>query len=159
MPDNLSPEQLKQLVALAERAPALLSLATKLDAAERSGRFLLWAINFLSAIAGIIGFFALVRAGGAVACTICQGPDDGAGSPVPVKGFQGVRYRWWDRAVEGPFHEWQTWGLTPRDRAHVERLIRLRRVPELRAKLQSKALAHVLDQDSRWDRFLREFPS
>lgn len=103
--------------------------------------------------------FALVRAGGAVACTICQGPDDGAGSPVPVKGFQGVRYRWWDRAVEGPFHEWQTWGLTPRDRAHVERLIRLRRVPELRAKLQSKALAHVLDQDSRWDRFLREFPS
>ena len=36
--------------------------------------------------------YALVRHGGAVAVTI---PDD-------VKGFRGVRARWWDRAMEDP---------------------------------------------------------
>jgi hypothetical protein len=39
----------------------------------------------------------LVRAGGAVAVTI----------PEPIRGFQGYRYRWWERADEVPFPNWQ----------------------------------------------------
>ncbi len=84
--------------------------------------------------------FALIRGGGAVACTICQGPEDGAGSPVAVKGFQGVRYRWWDRAVEGPFANWMEHGLPPRDVALVARLRRLRADPARRHELQARAL-------------------
>lgn len=38
----------------------------------------------------------LVRGGGAVACTI----------PCRIKGFQGYRYRWWDRSIEAPFPKW-----------------------------------------------------
>lgn len=45
--------------------------------------------------------FCLVRRGGAVACTI----------PCKIKGFQGYRYRWWDRSAEVPFPDWHR-GLT-----------------------------------------------
>lgn len=41
--------------------------------------------------------FALVRGGGAEAVTIGQ----------KIKGFQGYRYRWWDRSEERPFPEWK----------------------------------------------------
>jgi hypothetical protein len=40
----------------------------------------------------------LIRGGDAVAVTI----------PDRIKGFQGWRYRWWDRKDEIPFPEWQT---------------------------------------------------
>lgn len=40
---------------------------------------------------------SLVRQGGAVAVTIDE----------PIRGFQGWRYRWWDRAAEHPFPEWE----------------------------------------------------
>ena len=40
----------------------------------------------------------LIRRGGAVAVTI----------PTPIKGFQGYRYRWWDRTAETPFPAWRT---------------------------------------------------
>lgn len=40
----------------------------------------------------------LIRSGGAVACTIDE----------PVRGFQGWRYRWWERDDEKPFPEWRT---------------------------------------------------
>ena len=43
----------------------------------------------------------LIRAGGAVAVTI----------PEPIKGFQGWRYRWWDRQAEMPFPGWRTEGV------------------------------------------------
>lgn len=43
------------------------------------------------------GSFALVRGGGAEAVTIDQ----------KIKGFQGYRYRWWDRSEERPFPEWK----------------------------------------------------
>ena len=39
----------------------------------------------------------LVRRNGAEAVTI----------PDPIVGFQGWRYRWWDRAAEVPFPEWR----------------------------------------------------
>jgi hypothetical protein len=45
--------------------------------------------------------FALVRRGDAVAVTI----------PEPVKGFQGFRYRWWERDAEVPFPDWRTEGV------------------------------------------------
>jgi hypothetical protein len=45
--------------------------------------------------------FALVRHGLAVAVTI----------PDPVRGFQGWRYRWWERGDERPFPDWQRRGL------------------------------------------------
>ena len=41
---------------------------------------------------------SLVRQGGAVAVTI----------PEPIRGFQGWRYRWWDRSAEVAFPDWQT---------------------------------------------------
>lgn len=41
---------------------------------------------------------ALCRRFGAVACTIAE----------PVRGFQGWRYRWWDRDAEMPFPDWRT---------------------------------------------------
>lgn len=41
--------------------------------------------------------FALVRKGGAVAVTI----------PEYIRGFQGFRYRWWDREAERPFPDWR----------------------------------------------------
>ena len=43
------------------------------------------------------GQYALVRQGGAVAVTIDE----------PIKGFQGYRYRWWDRDDEKSFRDWQ----------------------------------------------------
>lgn len=43
------------------------------------------------------GGFAIVRRGGAVAVTI----------DLEIRGFQGWRYRWWNRAAEKPFPEWK----------------------------------------------------
>lgn len=40
--------------------------------------------------------YSLVRHGNAVAVTI----------PEYIKGFQGFRYRWWDREIEVPFPNW-----------------------------------------------------
>ena len=40
---------------------------------------------------------ALIRGGDAVAMTI----------PETIIGFMGLRYRWWDRAIEVPFPEWR----------------------------------------------------
>ena len=41
--------------------------------------------------------FAIVRGGGAVACTIDE----------PIKGFRGLRKRWWKREDEKPFENWR----------------------------------------------------
>jgi hypothetical protein len=49
------------------------------------------------------GVCALVRLGGAVAVTI----------PQRIIGFQGFRYRWWDRSIEALFAEWRTAGVSP----------------------------------------------
>ena len=40
---------------------------------------------------------AIVRRGGAVACTI----------PEPIPGFRGLRVRWWKREDEVPFPDWK----------------------------------------------------
>lgn len=45
--------------------------------------------------------FALVRRGGAVAVTIDQ----------EIRGFQGWRYRWWEREFERPFPGYRTEGV------------------------------------------------
>ena len=42
----------------------------------------------------------LVRNGDAVAVTILE----------PIRGFQGWRYRWWDRSTEVPFPDWRVIG-------------------------------------------------
>lgn len=42
--------------------------------------------------------YAIVRTGGAVACTISE----------PIPGFRGLRLRWWDRETEVPFPDWKT---------------------------------------------------
>tara|TARA_Y100000310_G_C20236853_1_gene602774 strand:- start:259 stop:612 length:354 start_codon:yes stop_codon:yes gene_type:complete len=41
---------------------------------------------------------SLIRGGGAVAVTVGQ----------YIRGFRGWRYRWWNRASERPFPDWQT---------------------------------------------------
>jgi hypothetical protein len=43
------------------------------------------------------GEFALVRGGGAVACTIAE----------PIRGFRGWQYRFWKREDEVPFPNWR----------------------------------------------------
>jgi hypothetical protein len=45
--------------------------------------------------------FSFVRGGGAEALTI----------PDPIRGFQGWRYRWWERDDEVPFPDWQEAGV------------------------------------------------
>lgn len=47
------------------------------------------------------GSWAIVRRGGAVACTIA----------APICGFQGWRRRWWDRDDELAFPDWRTAGV------------------------------------------------
>ena len=47
-----------------------------------------------------------IRSGGAVAVT----PAGQDGKPLPVQGFRGWRYVWWDRSSEIPFPDWQTYG-------------------------------------------------
>lgn len=41
---------------------------------------------------------AIIRKGGAVACTVDE----------PIPGFRGLRKRWWDRSIERPFPDWRT---------------------------------------------------
>ena len=41
--------------------------------------------------------YAIVRRGGAVACTI----------PEPIPGFRGLRVRWWKSEDEVPFPDWK----------------------------------------------------
>ena len=41
---------------------------------------------------------AIIRKGGAVACTVDE----------HIPGFQGLRFRWWDRSDEQPFPNWKT---------------------------------------------------
>lgn len=48
------------------------------------------------------GSLALIRRGHAIAVTL----DD------PIRGFQGVRYRWWDRDLERPFPRWKVAGVS-----------------------------------------------
>jgi hypothetical protein len=43
------------------------------------------------------GSWVIVRKGGAVACTV----------PQEMKGFRGLRRRWWKREEERPFPEWR----------------------------------------------------
>jgi hypothetical protein len=50
--------------------------------------------------------FAFVRRGGAEAVTIRE----------PIKGFQGWRWRWWHRAEEIPYPDWQHDGITSQPR-------------------------------------------
>jgi hypothetical protein len=63
----------------------------------------LWYIDDIGErFGGRAGSFALVRRGGAVACTISE----------PVRGFQSWRYRWWEREVEVSFPNWKTEGIS-----------------------------------------------
>lgn len=63
-------------------------------------RFYVVAHGKLRGWAPVTGMWggAIVRKGGAVACTIDE----------PIPGFRGLRKRWWDRAIERPFPEWRT---------------------------------------------------
>ena len=45
-----------------------------------------------------IFYWEIIRGGGAVACTIAS----------PIRGFQGLRKRWWPKYVETPFKDWKT---------------------------------------------------
>ena len=62
-------------------------------------RFYVVAHGKLRGYALVTGLWggAIVRKGGAVACTIDE----------PIPGFRGLRKRWWDRAVERPFPDWK----------------------------------------------------
>lgn len=79
---------------------------------------------------------ALVRAGGAVACTVL----DSDGMPIELRGFQGIRYRWWERTNEAPMPDWMTRGVPMRDRPAIERLQRLREDPRHRVTLRDRAI-------------------
>lgn len=52
-------------------------------------------------VAGGDSGYIICRRGGAVACTIEK----------PIPGFRGLEKRWWFRAEERPFPDWQTAGV------------------------------------------------
>jgi hypothetical protein len=62
------------------------------------------AVEHTTRFGGRPGGFALVRRGNAVAVTL-RGPAS------TVRGFQGWRYRWWDRDQEMTFPDWKTRGV------------------------------------------------
>lgn len=43
-----------------------------------------------------------------VGCLVRNGDAEAVTIPDPIRGFQGWRYRWWDRAAEVPFPDWRT---------------------------------------------------
>lgn len=61
----------------------------------------LTAVEWTPSGNGAFGKVAFGRKGGAVAVTI----------PEPIRGFQGWRYRSWDRAIEIAFPDWKTAGV------------------------------------------------
>ena len=86
--------------------------------------------------------FALVRGGGAVACTVVEpGMRLGGWTPKEFPGFRGVRYRTWAREEEELFPDWMTSGLPAGDAARVTRLQALRANPANRMELKERAVA------------------
>lgn len=79
--------------------------------------------------------YALVRAGGAVACTPWK--ED---VPLRVPPFQGVRYRTWPRETERAFPDWMTLGLPAKLEADVSRFQGLRTQPRARDVMSDRAL-------------------
>ena len=73
--------------------------------ARTGSRFYIVAHGRLRGFAPVLGIQTnlfltagtIIREGGAVAVTI----------PQSIKGFQGLRERWWDRADEVPFPDWR----------------------------------------------------
>lgn len=45
------------------------------------------------------------------ACLLREGDAEAITIPEPVRGFQGWRYRWWERDAETPFPNWQIEGV------------------------------------------------
>jgi hypothetical protein len=45
------------------------------------------------------------------ACLLRRGLASAITIPTPIRGFQGWRYRWWDRSAEVPFPSWRTEGV------------------------------------------------
>lgn len=43
-----------------------------------------------------------------VSCFLRQGGAEAVTIDESIRGFQGYRYRWWEREAERPFPEWQT---------------------------------------------------
>lgn len=56
--------------------------------------------------------FALVRRGGAVACTVEE----------TINGFRGWQARWWNQSDELPFPDWRTRGVSAANREEREAL-------------------------------------
>ena len=46
------------------------------------------------------------------ACLMRDGDAEAVTIDEPIRGFQGWRYRWWDRSAERPFPTWQTEGVS-----------------------------------------------
>jgi hypothetical protein len=59
------------------------------------------------------GGFALLRQGGAIACTIAE----------PIQGFRGWRYRWWKREDERPFPNWREISAAPAGQTQMTGLV------------------------------------
>jgi hypothetical protein len=71
-------------------------------------RFYVVAHGFLRGYAPVVrlrcdgqGGYAICRRGGGVAVTTGE----------PIKGFCGLRKRWWSREIERPFPDWKTAGV------------------------------------------------
>jgi hypothetical protein len=83
----------------------------------------------------------LVRCGGAVAVTL---QPFGKLEPVEIKGFQGWRYRWWDRKDEVDFPDFATAGLPAKLRVEVDKLLVARATgPAMRKRLRAWGISGV----------------
>jgi len=85
--------------------------------------------------------YVLVRRGGAVAVTIDQ----------RIRGFQGCRYRWWDRSEERPFPHWKLLAYPRPPLPDAERCLRLR--------IESKRGTEYRSEDMAFcERMLKKYP-
>jgi hypothetical protein len=47
-----------------------------------------------------------------MACLVREGDAQAVTIDEEIRGFQGIRARWWDRSQERPFPDWQTEGVS-----------------------------------------------
>ena len=62
----------------------------------------------LRGYAPLVGIERRCELNGSAGCLMRDGYAEAVTIPEPIRGFQGWRYRWWDRALEMPCPDWRT---------------------------------------------------
>lgn len=87
--------------------------ALNLPKAVRGSRVYIVAHGRVRGFAPLVEIERSCRLSPSRACLLREGGAEAVTIPEPVRGFQGWRYRWWERDTEVPFPDWQTAGVLP----------------------------------------------